>query len=62
MTDKCVDLGYVEEKDSWLLHPRFFPNKVGGKPSWLNLNNVVSPPELACKHCNEIMIFLCQVS
>ncbi|CAK1553662.1 unnamed protein product [Leptosia nina] len=61
MTGKDVDIGFLEEKDSWLLHPRFFPSKVGGKPSWLDLNNIVLPSDLTCKHCNEVMIFLCQI-
>ncbi|CAH4018538.1 unnamed protein product [Pieris brassicae] len=61
MSNKGVDIGYVEEKDSWLLHPRFFPSKVGGKPSWLNLSNVLSPTELTCKHCTDVMMFLCQI-
>ena len=31
----CVDLGFSEEQDSWLLTNRFFPSKIGGKVAWL---------------------------
>ncbi|CAG4937679.1 unnamed protein product [Colias eurytheme] len=61
MTEKVVDIGFLEEKEAWLLHPRFFPSKVGGKPAWLDLKNTPAPSELTCKQCNEVMIFLCQV-
>lgn len=56
-----VDIGFLEEKNSWLLHPKFFPSKVGGKPAWLNLKDLPSPNELLCKKCNDPMVFLCQV-
>ena len=56
-----VDIGFLEEKSSWLLHPKFFPSKVGGKPAWLNLKDLPSPNELICKKCNDPMVFLSQV-
>ncbi|OWR45352.1 pcdc2/rp-8 [Danaus plexippus plexippus] len=61
MTNKAIDIGFLEEKSNWLLHPRFFPSKVGGKPAWLDLKNLPSPSELVCKRCNDPLIFLCQV-
>ncbi|XP_038210708.1 programmed cell death protein 2-like [Zerene cesonia] len=61
MTENVVDIGFLDEKESWLLHPRFFPSKVGGKPAWLDLRNIPAPSELTCNQCNEVMIFLCQV-
>ncbi|XP_072940939.1 programmed cell death protein 2-like [Epargyreus clarus] len=61
MNSKPVDIGFLEEKESWLLHPRFFPSKVGGKPAWLDLKNLPSSKELTCKKCNDPLIFLCQV-
>ncbi|XP_068630272.1 programmed cell death protein 2 [Battus philenor] len=61
MTSTPVDIGVLEEKSNWLLHPRFFPSKVGGKPAWLDLKNLYSPTELTCKKCNEPFVFLCQV-
>lgn len=57
-----VDIGFLEEKESWLLHPKFFPSKVGGKPAWLNLRDLPSPSELSCKKCDEPLVFLSQVS
>ncbi|CAG9560453.1 unnamed protein product [Danaus chrysippus] len=61
MTNKAIDIGFLEEKSNWLLHPRFFPSKVGGKPAWLDLKNLPNPSELTCKRCNDPLIFLCQV-
>ncbi|CAH2233969.1 programmed cell death protein 2 [Pararge aegeria] len=61
MTTKRVDIGFLEEKCNWLLHPRFFPSKVGGKPAWLDLKNVPDFAKLTCKKCEEPLIFLCQV-
>ena len=62
MSSNKVDIGYLEETCIWALHPRFFPSKIGGKPAWLNLQDLPRPAELACVRCNEPLIFLCQVS
>ncbi|VVD04099.1 unnamed protein product [Leptidea sinapis] len=59
--EKSVDIGILEEKSTWLLHPRFFPSKVGGKPAWLDLKNLISTSDLLCNKCNEVLVFLCQV-
>lgn len=56
-----VDIGVLEEKCSWLLHPRFFPSKVGGKPAWLDLKNYPDSKELICKKCSDPLVYLCQV-
>ncbi|CAB3221400.1 unnamed protein product [Arctia plantaginis] len=61
MTAQKVDIGFLEERDNWLLHPKFFPSKVGGKPAWLDLKNLPHPNELTCKKCSEPLIFLCQI-
>lgn len=61
MSKKRVDIGFLEEKCNGLLHPRFFPSKIGGKPAWLDLNNLPNPVELTCKVCKEPLIFLGQV-
>lgn len=61
MSTKCIDIGFLEEKSNWLLHPRFFPSKVGGKPAWLDLKNIPNPSQLTCKKCSDPLIFLCQV-
>ncbi|KAF9415010.1 hypothetical protein HW555_007277 [Spodoptera exigua] len=56
-----IDIGFLEEKSNWLLHPKYFPSKVGGKPAWLNLQDLPSPNELSCKKCDEPLVFLCQI-
>ncbi|CAH0728719.1 unnamed protein product, partial [Brenthis ino] len=61
MNNKSVDIGFLEEKDNWLLHPKFFPSKVGGKPAWLDLKHIPAPRELTCKVCSDPLVFLCQV-
>lgn len=62
MSSDKVDIGILEEKCSWLLHPRFFPSKIGGKPAWLDLESIPHPKELTCKQCEEPMIMISQVS
>ncbi|XP_049865951.1 programmed cell death protein 2 [Pectinophora gossypiella] len=61
MATNKVDIGVLEERTSWLLHPRFFPSKVGGKPAWLDLKNLPNPQELECKRCKDPLVFLCQI-
>ncbi|XP_035685421.1 programmed cell death protein 2-like [Branchiostoma floridae] len=56
-----VDLGFVEETDSWRLLSRFFPSKVGGKPAWLALKSVPTACELDCGVCGKPTVFLLQV-
>lgn len=62
MDNKVVDIGFLEERENWLLHPRFFPSKVGGKPAWLDLKYIPSSEELTCKICGDPLTFLCQVN
>lgn len=57
----AIDLGYLEECEPWMLTNTFFPNKVGGKPAWLELENLPSLDQMKCRKCQEIMIFLLQV-
>ncbi|XP_053602426.1 programmed cell death protein 2 isoform X2 [Plodia interpunctella] len=61
MNKNKIDIGVLEERRSWLLHPKFFPSKVGGKPAWLDLKNLPIPSELSCKKCNDPLVFLCQI-
>ena len=58
---KDVDLGFVEETDSWRLLSHYFPSKVGGKPAWLSLNPVPNAKDVACGNCGDPCIFLIQV-
>ncbi len=62
MTLPAVDLGFVEPVcDSRLLESRFFPSKVGGRPSWLDLRSLPSTQRLRCPRCDRPMSLLCQV-
>ncbi|GFS25455.1 programmed cell death protein 2 [Elysia marginata] len=55
-------LGFVEEDtDLRLLSSHFFPSKVGGKPSWLCLNNIPTTESLQCSKCNGPTLLLLQV-
>ncbi|KAL4704299.1 hypothetical protein ACJJTC_012875 [Scirpophaga incertulas] len=56
-----VDIGFLEEKPSWQLHPKFFPSKVGGKPAWLDKNDIPSNLEACCRKCTDPLTFLCQI-
>ncbi|XP_065201742.1 programmed cell death protein 2 [Planococcus citri] len=55
-----VDLGFVD-KSCKLLESRFFPSKIGGKPSWLDLKNIPESKDLICDVCNQPRYFLCQI-
>ena len=53
-----LDLGFLESAPSWSLSSRFFPSKVGGRPSWLALRDL---PEPSCPLCGRGLGFLAQV-
>ncbi|XP_050298103.1 programmed cell death protein 2 [Anthonomus grandis grandis] len=56
-----VELGFLEECESWHLESRFFPSKVGGKPAWLSLKPLPSAADVTCKKCLRVPTFLCQI-
>lgn len=56
-----VDLGFIEESPGWKLQSRFFPSKVGGKPAWLDLQNIPEKTELKCSKCTKPSVLLCQI-
>ena len=57
-----LHLGFLEgSTPKWQLQSRFFPSKVGGKPSWLHLASLPSPASLLCPSCASPMVFLVQV-
>lgn len=58
---KAIDLGFAEECESWLLTNRYFPSKIGGKPAWLDLENLPKSEELNCSKCGNKKVFLCQI-
>ncbi|KAK3766943.1 hypothetical protein RRG08_040462 [Elysia crispata] len=61
-SNSSIKLGFVEEDtDLRLLSSHFFPSKVGGKPSWLCLDNIPSPENLQCSKCNGPTLLLVQV-
>lgn len=61
LTERSVDLGFAEECDPELLTSQNFPSKIGGKPAWLELQNLPTLDEVKCTNCAEPLIFLCQV-
>lgn len=56
-----IDIGFVEECESWRLESRFFPSKIGGKPAWLNLKELPTSKDVECDVCKKPCIFLCQI-
>lgn len=56
-----IDIGFVEKCEPWKLESRFFPNKVGGKPAWLDLKDLPSAKHVECKICKNPCTFLCQI-
>lgn len=60
--ETSVDLGFLEQQESWLLTNKFFPSKFGGRPAWLELLNLPTAAELKCTECQGGLTFLCQVA
>jgi pre-rRNA-processing protein TSR4 len=56
-----IDLGFAEKCEKWQLRNTFFPSKIGGFPSWLELKNIPEQHEILCELCNEPCAFLCQI-
>lgn len=57
-----VDLGFARAYcEPWRLESRFFPSKIGGKPSWLDLKHIPGKSELECDYCGDPCVFLCQI-
>lgn len=56
-----IDVGFAEECEAWRLESRFFPSKIGGKPSWLDLKNIPDAEQLKCDYCGNPCTFLCQI-
>ncbi|OII71917.1 programmed cell death related protein [Cryptosporidium ubiquitum] len=55
-------LGYLEKPGSHIvLDSRYFPSKFGGKPAWLNPQNLPKYRDLQCNSCGTRMRFLLQV-
>eukprot|EP00794_Sanderia_malayensis_P020589 gene20589-22620_t len=56
-----VDLGFVEDIESYKLASLFFPSKVGGKPAWLALKGIPNCNDLQCSNCGNLVKFLLQI-
>lgn len=52
---------FIEEETGRPLESRFFPNKIGGPPAWLDLKNLPSVSEILCGICSSPRRFLCQL-
>lgn len=59
--ESSVELGFIQETPGWKLQSRFFPSKVGGKPAWLDLQNIPDITALRCSKCTQPSVFLCQI-
>jgi len=58
-----VSIGYAEEPyNENELTSDFFPNKIGGKPAWLDLSCIPKKEELKCSKCSKQLSFLLQVN
>ncbi|KAF2068845.1 hypothetical protein CYY_009832 [Polysphondylium violaceum] len=58
-----VSIGYAEEPyDQNELTSDFFPNKVGGKPAWLDQSSIPKREELKCSKCSKQLSFLLQIN
>jgi len=68
---KEVDLGFFngdfkpwgleKDYDDFEVESRYFPSKVGGKPGWLDLQNLPTSSNLTCSQCSGQLTFLLQV-
>ncbi|GJQ64999.1 putative programmed cell death protein [Trypoxylus dichotomus] len=56
-----VDIGFAEQCEPWQVESSQFSSKIGGKPAWLDLQNLPEPKTLECLSCQKPMVFLCQV-
>ncbi len=57
-----MELGFVEKVDDLSqLCSSLFPSKVGGKPVWLNPQDLPPPESVSCKRCRSPLTFLLQV-
>ncbi|RZF36040.1 hypothetical protein LSTR_LSTR005856 [Laodelphax striatellus] len=57
-----VDLGFIEKVEPWKLESRFFPCKVGQRPTWLSFtDHIPSREEVICENCHEARKFLLQL-
>ncbi len=57
-----VVVAFAEEvEDDRYLFRSFFPSKIGGKPAWLNPQNIPKEKDLRCENCKKTLHFLLQV-
>lgn len=62
MAPTPVDLGFIEPCEAAdFLQNIHFPSKVGGRPAWLDLENVPAPDALKCDLCQDQCTFLLQL-
>ncbi|CAG8530750.1 18322_t:CDS:2, partial [Racocetra fulgida] len=56
---KVVELGFAEPPENPLTADNF-PNKIGGKPAWLNPAYVLTAENVLCGICKKPMVLLVQ--
>lgn len=65
--DNELQLGFAEKIDDddavrkLQMTSSFFPSKIGGRPAWLNLQDLPESDRMLCKICWKPMVFLLQV-
>ncbi|OTF71754.1 programmed cell death protein 2-like protein, partial [Euroglyphus maynei] len=59
---KSIDLGFAEPfTDNWLSKSKYFPSKIGGRPSFLVLKPILGYDQLSCPKCQKTMRFILQL-
>ena len=57
-----IDIGFaVKFRRKIDASPLLFPSKLGGKPAWLNLENLPTSDMMKCQTCCGQVVFLCQI-
>lgn len=61
MVDRII-LGFADINNEFNGdYTQFMPTKIGGKPKWLNLDNIPNKSDIECKICKQRLIFLLQI-
>ncbi|KAL3318255.1 Programmed cell death protein 2 [Cichlidogyrus casuarinus] len=54
-------VGFIEKANPCRLLSPFLPDKIGGRPAWLSLNNLPPQEVFQCEICKNVMVFILQV-
>lgn len=57
-----IDIAFLEPLEpSWKFTSKYFPSKVGGRPSFLSLSPVINAEQVTCSRCKQTMRFVLQI-